>query len=279
MSGETAIWVDGKAARVLPLPDRGLDFGDGLFETLLLSRGIPMYPELHLERLRLGLVMLRFPDCMERVQSYVRSAADEIRLAGWPWCAMRLTVTRGSGPRGYTPPARTHPRVIVQAVALTRDCATSAPAARLVTADIRLPRQPALARIKHLNRLEQVLAAQEGAARGADEVLLLDVDGEMVSVAAGNLFLVCRDELLTPSLEDRGVCGTRRRLIMERWAPAAGISVRECSLDRSDLSRASEVFYSNALFGLRAVRELDDFSWRDHKVCDELFSRFLQDLP
>lgn len=279
MSGETAIWVEGEAARVLPLPDRGLDFGDGLFETLLLARGRPLYTDLHLERLEAGLAALRFPACMERVESCLRVAAEDIQLRGWPWCAMRLTVTRGSGPRGYTPPARAHPRVIVQAVALTRDCATSAPAARLVTASIRLPRQPALARIKHLNRLEQVLAAQEGAARGADEVLLLDAEGEMVSLAAGNLFLVCGDELVTPQLQDRGVCGTRRRLVMERWAPAVGMSVRECALGPHELGRASEVFYTNALFGLRAVSELDDHSWRDHAVCGALFSRFLQDLP
>lgn len=264
---------------MLSLPDRGLDFGDGVFETLLLSDGQPLYPQLHLERLDRGLAALTIAPEPGRIEAYLQAAAQDVRHRGWPWCALRLTVTRGPGSRGYTPPPRALPRVIIQAVALTRDCATSAPAARVVTARLRLPRQPLLAQIKHLNRLEQVIAAQDGALRGADEVLLLDQAGELVSMAAGNLFLVCDDELLTPLLDDRGVCGTRRRLVIERWAPAIGIDVRECALRPTDLQRSRELFYTNSLYGLRRIAALDDLAWRSHDVCDALFNRFLQDLP
>ena len=263
----------------MPLPDRGLEFGDGLFETLLVADGRALYPDLHLQRLERGLRALGFPPCLGEVESRLDIATSGIAQQHWSWASLRLTVTRGEGPRGYAPPASPRPRVLAQASPLHRECRTLLAPARLVQAAIRLPWQPALAGIKHLNRLEQVLAAQEGRRRGADEVLLLDSFEALAGVAAGSLFLRRGNTLSTPKLAGCGVAGTRRALVMQRWASAVGLKVAEARLTIDDLAGADEVFYSNALCGLRPVAAVDTLLWSEHSACEALFQQFVGELP
>jgi 4-amino-4-deoxychorismate lyase len=278
MSPESAIWLDGTPASTLPLPDRGVDFGDGLFETLLLYRGKPLYTGLHLERLQRGLQVLDIPDCLPDVERHMAEAVHDVGERNWECAALRLTVVRASGPRGYAPGDPAPPRILLVATRLERDCGRLSGPASLVQVAIRLAAQPVLAGIKHLNRLEQVLAAAEAKREGADEGLVLDTAGRLVSVVAGNLFLVRHGELCTPALEDCGVQGTRRRLILERWAPALGIEVREKALTVADLEGAQEVFYSNSLVGVRPVSRLNECRWSEYPVCEALFDRFREEL-
>lgn len=260
---QASIWIDGQLADALPLPDRGLDFGDGLFETLLVVEGVPRLLELHLQRLQEGLQTLAFPDCLAEIKNQIDAVSS---AAHFPTeAAMRVTVTRGGGARGYLPPAHPKPRVIITLSKLAdkHHGEMSAPA-RLKIANIRWGCQPALAGIKHLNRLEQVLAAREREAAGVDEVLMLDQQGHVISVSAGNIFIRQGDCLLTPLLDNCGVRGTRRRLIMQALAPALGLQVREAEILESQLQSADEVFYCNALVGVRPVTSLAAHSWPRH---------------
>jgi 4-amino-4-deoxychorismate lyase len=275
----TTTWVDGVRAEVLPLPDRALSFGDGLFETLLLRQGDPLFTELHMQRLQRGLQVLAFPDCLRAVRQHLIDAASEVRDLGWCWAALRLTVSRGPGPRGYAPPATTKPRIIITASELSNDCQKMAPAATLSLASVRWPTQPALVGLKHLNRLEQVLAAAECSTAGTDEAVMLDQSGQLASVVAGNLFLLHEGRLQTPALIDCGIAGTRRRLVMEQWAGALGLPVRESTLSLQDLESADEVFYCNSLQGLRPVASFGRRHWGSHTVCQALFEQFRGELP
>ena len=278
MSTESATWLDGAPASALPLPDRGLDFGDGLFETLLLRRGRPLYTEFHLQRLWRGLQVLAFPDCLDTAREQLACAAADVRKRGWLWAALRLTVTRGGGPRGYTPPRTAMPRIIITASEIDRDCGQMSAAASVCVATVRWATQPVLAGIKHLNRLEQVLAAAECRRAGTDETVLLDQSGRPTSLAAGNLFLMHKERLLTPRLLDCGIEGTRRRLVMDRWAPAIGLNVEEVTLTLQDLATADEIFYSNSLQGVRPVASLGERNWDSHTVCEALFRQFQGEL-
>lgn len=278
MLPQPATWLDGRLTSVLPLPDRGLDFGDGLFETLLVQRGKPLFTELHLERLAQGLKVLNLPDCITTVRHQLENAADSVGKENWRWAVLRLSVIRGSGPRGYAPDDSLIPRILICVSPLDRDCGKIAAAATLCMATIRLSAQPFLAGIKHLNRLEQVVAASQVQAEGADEGIVLDQANHLISVVAGNLFLVRKGELLTPRLVDCGVVGTRRRLIIEKWAPSIGLEVREASLTLSDLKEAEEVFYSNSLQTVRPVGSVTNQCWNNHSVCKALFQRYLVDL-
>lgn len=278
MLGATAIWLDGVPASSLPLPDRGLDFGDGLFETVLVHQGRPLLLDLHLQRLRRGLEVLRFPACLAVVEQHLLQASASIAERGWSWAALRATVTRGVGPRGYAPPVTPEPRTLLRATALERDPLQMSSPVSLAQATIYCATQPALAGIKHLNRLEQVLAAAEAAAAGADEALLLNQSGELVSVSSGNIFLLRDGVLLTPPLDACGIAGTRRRLIMERLAPACGLEVRETNLTPRELEQCDEAFYSNSLVGLRPVGRFGEYSWASHSVCLALFEKYRREL-
>ena len=274
MSEQTLTWLDGEPAQALPLPDRGLAFGDGLFETLLLRQGRPLFPAPHLDRLERGLAALSFSPLLDTVRQRLEAAVAATAAEGWLWAALRLTVTRGEGPRGYAPPAEPRPRILVQVSPIERDCALMAPAATLGIADIAMAIQPALAGLKHLNRLEQVLAAAQGQREGRDEMLLLDASGAAACVTAGNLFAVIDGQLITPPVDQCGVGGTRRALVIGEWAPSLGLTVRELQLRPEQLAGAEELFYTNALYGPRPIAALGATRWTTHPLCLALFERY-----
>lgn len=278
LADDPLIWLDGARSTSLPLPDRGLAFGDGLFETLLVHWGRPLYLDLHLERLQCGLGILGFPECIDSVERQLVAVLGEAPIAKEPWVAMRITVTRGDGPRGYAPPEIAQPRVLLQANPLARDCAQMSPAANLAVASLHLSSQPTLAGIKHLNRLEQVLAAREAALAGLDEILLLDVDGHVNSVAAGNIYVLREGCIFTPVIDLCGVAGTRRRLMLQQWAGAVGLEIRETRLTLQDVLGAQEVFYSNSLQTVRPVARIDSVEYEDHRACAAIFEHFLGEL-
>ncbi len=278
MSDAPAIWLDGKPAKSLPLPDRGLEFGDGLFETLLLLGNRVLFGDLHLARLKRGLEVLHFPACITEVARQVQSVAVDIGADDRRWSALRVTVTRGTGPRGYAPPLYPTPRIIIARSELDPDYSVMAPPAVLAVAAVRWPTQPAFAGLKHLNRLEQVVAAREYRLAGADEAVMLNQSGEPVSVVAGNLFMVDKKRLLTAPLHRCGIAGTRRELIMQRWGPALGLTIEETTLSLQQLLDADELFYSNSLVGLRPVGRFAERSWASHEVCEALYRLYREDI-
>ena len=274
MNATPLIWIDGEPAGALSLPDRGLDFGDGLFETLLLWQGVPQFLQFHLDRLAAGLEVLGFPDCLDRAKACLADAAAS--LAERQWSALRLTITRGAGPRGYAPPENAQPRIVITAAPLAQDRQLIPPAVELGWANLRWSSQPLLAGIKHLNRLEQVLVAREVSAAGCDDLIVEDQHGHLCSVSAGNLFLVEQGRLLTPALETCGIAGTRRRLVLEELAPALGIPAAEAHIDRERLLQADEVFCCNSIRGFQAVAAIPERRWDSHPVCTALHQRYVE---
>ena len=276
MSAATSTWIDGSPANSLPLPDRGLDFGDGLFETCLVCNGRVSLFSLHEDRLRLGLQALRFPPVTEQVRAQVESALES--LDSQVQYALRVTVTRGTSPRGYAPPVEQHPRIVITATELTGSCFEMREPAQLGICDIRWSDQPALAGVKHLNRLEQVLAAAQVRDAGWGEGLMLDQQGDPISVSTGNLFIVEGDCVITPPLATCGIEGTRRRWVLQTCEDHPDLQARIEAFTLERLQRADEVFVSNALVGVRPISGLDGRHWDDHPVCHRLFDAYSQVL-
>jgi 4-amino-4-deoxychorismate lyase len=270
-------WLDGLKISALPLPDRGINFGDGLFETVLVKGRCPLYRELHLARLARGLHALGMPDCIAAARRHIENAAIAID-ANCDWSYMRVTVIRGSTARGYAPAPDSIPEILITTAPMLRDCTQMLAPAELAVADIRLASQPALALIKHLNRLEQILAAAQSHREGKDECIVLDQADHLTCVIAGNFFLVRNGTLVTPLLENCGVAGTRRSLIIDKWAPDLVMEVRETRLSLADLEDAEEVFYSNSLLPVRPVLTVGHRRWTRFEVCGALFQRYLEDM-
>lgn len=229
--------------------DRGLAYGDGLFETMAIRRASLRYLDCHFDRLRLGCERLRLPlpDLEELTHELARATA------GIDCGIAKLILTRGSGPRGYLPPAEPEPTVILSATA------RPPPVPRelvVVTLEQRLGENEKLAGIKHLCRLEQVLGQLESDARRADEGLMLSTSGAVIGGTSRNLFAVHGRRLLTPELSRAGIAGVMRRAVLEHCA-AIGLEAVEARVQPAQLRAADELFMSNAVVGIESITELD----------------------
>lgn len=231
--------------------DRGLAYGDGVFETMAARDGRIRWLEHHLDRLADGCRRLRIPAPDRALLS-----AEALDAAAGTRHVVKLIVTRGTGARGYAPPATPQPtRIVTYSPWPDYPSANYTRGIRLRTLNLRLGENPALAGVKHLCRLEQVLARME-LGSSADEGLLLDRSGFVVGGTGSNVFCVHGTTLATPALERSGVKGVMRRVIIAT-APALGLRVNECDFTPDELKDADEVFVSNALFGVWPVTEID----------------------
>lgn len=248
------ILVNGETLGHVSALDRGLGYGDGVFRTLRIEAGQPRWWDEHLARLAEDCARLRL-DCPSR-DTLERDLSDLAPLPAWG--VLRITLTRGEGPRGYRPPSPARGTRILACWpdphALPRDNI------RARVCDLRLAWQPALAGIKHLNRLEQVLARAEWDDADIDEGILLDRDGRIVCGVSSNLFFWRDDGLHTPVLRGCGVAGVTRGRLLRR-AASAGIAVREGEYVLDDLWQAQEVMLTNSLTGLRRVARLEEKIW------------------
>ncbi|WP_266158425.1 aminodeoxychorismate lyase [Dyella silvatica] len=243
------ILVNGQPEGAIDPQDRGLTYGDGLFETIrFVDQKAPLWPR-HMRRLQDSCARLRLP-CPEPECLWQEAQAV---LHGLPQAIVRMTITRGVGERGYALPATARPTRIVAAFpmpALSVDVYRHGLRMRLC--ETRLSMQPQLAGIKHLNRLEQVLARAEWSDPAIAEGLLCDGDGRVVSAIMANLFAVIDGALVTPALERCGVSGVARAEVLA----IREVQVRDLSL--SELWQASELFLSSSVRGMLPVRALDD---------------------
>ncbi|WP_343223968.1 aminodeoxychorismate lyase [Oceanobacter mangrovi] len=238
-----------------PATDRGLQYGDGLFETMRLSAAdVPLW-RFHAARLQQGLEALCFPsDSFYLISEAMAELADQIDLGGYS--AAKLLVSRGCGPRGYGLPALTDINIQLQLMdAADWKWRSLGANAGLVTgvSSVRLGQQPRLAGIKHLNRLEQVLARAEFAPQW-HEAIMLDSQGQLVEGCFSNLYFSHHGQWLTPSLQHCGVNGVIRRWLLEQQA----IEIVECRLD--DLLQADAVVMSNSLTGIVPVQSIDSLT-------------------
>jgi 4-amino-4-deoxychorismate lyase len=241
------------ATRIEALPgdDRGLAYGDGLFETLRVHRGDVPWWRSHWSRLRLGAERLGipFPD-----EARVRDQAAAL-FADKGDGVLKVLLTRGAGARGYAPPEDPVPTWIVSRHAVP---ATPARALRLHVCETRLAPQPALAGIKHCNRLEQVLARAEAEHVGADEGLVRDVAGNVVGATAANLFAFIEGRWATPAIVDCGIAGVCRANLL----PA--LDAAERTLPLAEVEAADAVFLCNAVRGILPVARLGAREWPPH---------------
>ncbi|TBV12102.1 aminodeoxychorismate lyase [Stutzerimonas kirkiae] len=249
-------WVDGQPDERLAISDRALAYGDGLFETMRVERGRPCLFERHMARLRDGCGRLRIPldDALLRSEVLAYCAQFERGVA-------KLIVTRGDGLRGYAPPTPSIARRILQSAPLPAYPAVHGESGvELFPCRTRLAEQPLLAGLKHLNRLEQVLARGEWQDAAFAEGLMCDTSGRVIEGVFSNLFLVLDGRLLTPSLQRCGVAGVMRAEIIER-AAAAGMLVEQRDISVEELQRAEEIFLCNSLYGIWPVRRLRQRIW------------------
>jgi len=246
------IFVDGREGERIDPLDRGLHYGDGLFETIAVQGGRPRLLEWHLERLSEGARRLGFPaPDLGQLRGEIAAARID------PRCVVKLILTRGSGERGYRPPRQALPRRIVAAWEWPTQSATRAAGARVGWCRTILGRNPLLAGLKHLNRLEQVMARAEWDDGVMDEGLMCDDRGGVISATQANLFAKIDGRWTTPRLDECGVAGVMRRAFCA-WQAEQGTPVEVRSLARADVEAAPALLLTSALIGAWPVSVLAD---------------------
>lgn len=244
--------IDG-AIKTVPVDDRGFQYGDGVFDTIAIREGRARLPGLHIERLRigcerLGMEMPATEVLLDMLDRAIASAA--CHGSG----VAKFVVTRGSGRRGYRYSSDSNPRILLgifESPVHARDCWTHGVEIRIC--NVRLGLQPALAGIKSLNRLEQILARNEWQSESITEGVMLDTDSNIVCGTMSNLFLVSGDGLSTPAITTAGVSGVMRRHIIAQ-SVTDGMDVTVAPMPVRTLTECSEVFLSNSQIGIWPVR-------------------------
>lgn len=246
-------WLDGERIEgsVAPfdLRDRGLSLGDGVFDTALVLGGRAVFAARHIARLAASCAALGIPVGEARIAALIAQGAAAVGTG-----ALRLTVTRGTGPRGLAPPPEARPCTIMAATpgapgALWRPVAAA-------TASIRRNETSPGARHKCLNYLDAALALQEAAAQGAQEALFLNAAGRVACASVGNVFILRGGRLVTPPLADGVLDGVVRAELLA-LAPSVGLIAGEASLAPSDLMQADAAFMTNSLRLVAPLTALD----------------------
>jgi 4-amino-4-deoxychorismate lyase len=259
----------GSAHKCISINDRALQYGDGVFETLRIVNGrIPMWGY-HQQRLQDAQEVMALPldDFFSGWESFIAKNLSGIERA----CA-KLIVSRGEGPRGYKIPAQAQLNWWLSITDLpnleTKD------ACRLTLCRHTLSRQPALAGLKHLNRLDQVMARSEwGEQESFDEGIMFNLDGDVVEGTMSNIFWLKKDRVFTPDLSQEGVDGCVRRWVINQQGHKSPVIIeKDAKLDQ--LITADGVFITNSLMGIQKVTEIDGQLIAQSSKVEELASEF-----
>jgi 4-amino-4-deoxychorismate lyase len=242
--------VNGVESSAISVDDRGLQYGDGLFETMAAVNGRVRNFGRHMERLGDGCRRLGIP----APSADLLAEECERSLAGMGAGSVKIMVTRGPGPRSYRPPPDPAvTRIVVSSGPKQRNDPDTGIVVRVCETPLGL--NPRLAGLKHLNRLEQVMACAEWDDPSIAEGLMSSVDGRVVCATAANVFMVQDGRLLTPDIRDCGVAGVMRGLVLAA-ARELAIAHEVTDFPASRLAEAEEVFLTNAITGVRPVGQV-----------------------
>lgn len=264
--------VNGDEQESVSVYDRGFQYGDGLFETLQIVDGNPCFWPRHFRRLQKGCqrLALSSPDIA------LLETEMQRMCAGVAKGVLKIVLTRGVGKRGYVLPENAQTtRVLSLSAAPEYPSTYKTEGVVLTVCKTPLGINPALAGIKHLNRLEQVLARAEWNDPEISEGLMRDTEGHVIEGTMSNVFCVRNGNLVTPDISGCGVEGITRERVMET-ATDLGYPVVVKPLSLDDIKQSDEVFVCNSVIGLWPVRKLEERTWAPGVLTGKLIQSIAQ---
>lgn len=258
MQMSDSILINGSFNGAISALDRGFSYGDGVFRTVKVVHGLPEHWPVHYQKLvkdcsAIGIVC---PSAEVLINDFEQLFSIEELVA-----VAKIIITRGEGERGYNPPAITNPmRVMIKSSLPTYPQHHFDEGVNLHLCETRVGHQPKLAGVKHLNRLENVLARMEWHDPKIADGLMLDIADNVIECTAANIFARYGNVLMTPQLDQCGVAGVTRKQIMAR-AHTLLLKTAVETMDLKQLLSADEVIICNSLFGVWQVRQLENKKW------------------
>jgi 4-amino-4-deoxychorismate lyase len=254
--------INGASGSTINAEDRGLSYGDGVFRTLRMHAGRPVSWERQYAKLQRDCNALKIACPSALVLSSELQQLGKIQTDG----VAKIIITRGVSTRGYAPAAQSETtRILSVTPATAFPAAYAKQGVRVHVCKVRLGHQQQLAGIKHLNRLENVLAAGEWQDQGMPEGVLSDISGNIISGTRSNLFMSRSNVLYTPNLMRCGVAGVQRDRVMD-WAKQHEVTCKVADFSMEELVQADEIFLVNSVFGLWPVQELADYRRTQHPI-------------
>jgi 4-amino-4-deoxychorismate lyase len=258
--------VNGVLSNSISANDRGLLYGDGVFRTMRLSQGKIQHWPRHYQKLQQDCAAMLL-DCPG---SNMLTAELGQLVSGHENGVVKIIITRGQGGRGYALPAnQASSRILSLMPPPDSPEYFRTKGIKVHVCNMRLAHQPRLAGIKHLNRLENVLAAAEWNNADVAEGILLDIEGNVIEGTRSNLFMISNGELITPDLSRCGVAGIQRERVME-WAAIHSMSCKVEQLSLAKLLEADELFFVNSVIGLWPVHEMLSRIWANSPVAKQI---------
>ena len=275
-----------KSLNTIDITDRGLAYGDGLFETIAVINGQLHHWKLHWQRMmngaqRLSLKLADENKLLEQIQQLLdtqKAVSNGV---------IKLILTRGSGGRGYLFPEDQDENLIISYHQWPeRNMDDYVKGINVIVCKTTLAKQPALAGIKHLNRLEQVLARNEFDNKEYQEGIMLSYAEQesplVIEGCSSNLFFVLNSKLYTPKIDNCGVLGTMRQAIIDFGYKNPSFSVQEDNFELHQLEQATEVFFTNSIYGIlpvasishRTKQELQQWFYNERTIIRSLASQF-----
>lgn len=251
------ILVNGELADSISVYDRGLQYGDGLFETIAVSNGRPLLLEKHLSRLHKSTQYLKFStQDFDTIKQELLEFSQDIQKG-----IVKIILTRGAGGRGYAlPDEPSANRILIKYPWPDYPNSIISQGAKLRVCDLKLSKQSAFVTSKHLNRLEQILARSEWSDEDIFEGILLNEDDKIIECTMSNVFFIKGKHLITPELNESGVKGILREVILEN-AELLGYEMIVSSIYLDDLNSKDECFITNSIIGVCPVNTIGDVSY------------------
>ncbi len=243
--------INGSPGTSVSIMDRGFLYGDGAFETLATINGRPVLLHQHLARLESAcqLLKLHFDAALVQKELFqLLQHASGCQIA-------KIIITRGAGGRGYKPSAESIPTRIIQLFEpINTNPVEESLGVCITVCQHRLSQSESLAGVKHLNRLDQVLASAE-LSEEFNEGLCLDIEGHVIEGTKSNLLVFKNGTALSPDLSLSGVKGIML-VEMSKLLAREGCSIRTAKLTIDDVLEADEVILCNSVFGVSPVIKL-----------------------
>jgi branched-chain amino acid aminotransferase len=252
--------------------DRSFMYGDGLFETIRVYGGRPFRWTQHLERLRAGAKFLGLPVPFSDLSLHT-AAAELIARNRAPESLLRITLSRGVGPRGYSPKGADQPRLVMSVHPAVANNLDHPVRWRLFTASFRVPAGEKLATFKTANKLAQILAKAEAEENGADEALLLNTEGRLAEAASSNCFWVEQGRVCTTPLSEGLLAGVTRAFVLE-LAHKLGVGTAERSCPARHLLEAEGVFLTLSSLEIVPALSLDGQALRQSPLIRRLHEAY-----
>ena len=261
--------INGVESTMLSVDDRGLHYGDGLFETILVSNQQPQLWEEHLARLFLGCEKLAI------IKPHAETLYEECLTLcqGQEKAVLKILITRGSGGRGYRPLTLEHAREPTRIIQLhpypSYPAENWQKGIHLRLCQTPISEHPVLAGIKHINRLENVLARSEWNDEDIAEGVMTNQAGHWIEGTMSNIFLARAGKLYTPDLSRCGVQGIMRQQVI-KLADQLGIPCETCAIDNAFVQSVDEIFVTNSAIGLWPVRQFEENTYQIGPISTQL---------